>query len=392
MAKPRIKISSLLLCLGFALSATVLVGGAGAECMPSQQKEADLAYASAYESLKAENWAQAVPRLKSILEVCPSHINSLRGLGTAYLGLNELDQARETFIKLINARGDEAEAGDFANLGKTYAKLKDYQQARGAYLKASALDPDNCSILFNLGVLHVGVQDYRSAVEAFEHTLEECPAVREQVLSQLAKACQKAATKEKSMGNPDREQLYLAKYKQYAGLSGEGSTKYDLIRKLMKEGKYNEAIPLLEELVAENPDHHPGWLSLARCLDQVERNNEAINAYQKRLELRPDDEKTTADLIILYAETERCQEAIRLAQMGKDRFQSQGKEHLAGIYFGWGMALSCAKEYEAAKEKFRSSIASGVSKWSEPARQQIRRQDELIEFEALKKKKEAQGR
>ena len=391
MRQPRQTLITMVVILALAGMAGPWQAQAVAQCSPGQKQEADLAYASAYEFLKAQQWEQAIPRLESILEVCPTHVNSLRGLGTAYKGLGRLEEARDTFIELINVRSDEAEALDYGNLGGVYAKLKDYQNARSQYMHAQALAPDDCSILFNLGMLHMGVQDYRNAVETLEHTLEECLQVREQVLPNLAKACEKAAAKEKSIGNNDRAQLYREKHQQYAGIAG-GSTSYDLVRKHMRDKNFTEAVKLLEQILAEDPSHSAAWLSLARCQDQLGKDSEAITAYERRLELRPDDENTTADLIILYAETGQCQKAISLAQAGKERFEPKGREHLAGIYFGWGMGLSCAKEYEAAKEKFRLSANSGVPKWSSPAQQQLQRQNELIEFDRLKKEKEAQGR
>ncbi len=391
MRVTRFPIFSLVLTLIFAGLASFWAGSAAANCTPGQKQEADLAYASAFEFLKSKSWELAIPRLESILQVCPSHVNSLRGLGTAYKELGRLEEAKDTFVRLINVRGAEAEALDYANLGGVYAKLKDYQNARGQYMRAQALSSDDCSILFNLGMLHIGVQDYRNAVETLEHTLEECPSVQEQVLPQLAMACEKAAAKEKSIGNTERANLYREKHQQYAGIAG-GSTTYDLVRKHMRDKNYSEAVVLLQQLLEEDSQHSAAWLSLARCQDQLGMKNEAIAAYERRLELRPDDENTTADLIILYAETGQCQRAIALSQEGKERFQAKGKEHLAGIYFGWGMALSCAKQYQEAKEKFRLSAATGVPKWTGPAQQQIKRQDELIEFDELKKRKEAQGR
>lgn len=391
MRQPRPTLITMVVMLVLAGMAGPWQAQAVAQCSPGQQQEADLAYASAFEFLKAQQWEQAIPRLESILEVCPTHVNSLRGLGTAYKGLGRLEEARDTFINLINVRADDAEALDYGNLGGVYAKLKDYQNARGQYMHAQALAPDDCSILFNLGMLHMGVQDYRNAVETLEHTLEECPQVRDQVLPNLAKACEKAAAKEKSIGNNDRAQLYREKHQQYAGIAG-GSTSYDLVRKHMRDKNFTEAVILLEQILAEDPKHSAAWLSLARCQDHLGNDSDAIIAYERRLELRPEDEHTTADLIILYAEIGQCQKAISLAQDGKQRFEPKGREHLAGIYFGWGMGLSCAKQYEAAKEKFRLSANSGVPKWSSPAQQQLQRQNELIEFDRLKKEKEAQGR
>jgi len=362
-----------------------------AECSATQMTEADLAYSSAYEFISAKQWTQAIPRLVTTLEMCPEHINSMRALGRAYRATEQFEEARETYNQLIEILGSKAEAGDYTGLGMVFSRLKDYQNARAAYMKAVVVSPDDCGILFNLGVLHTAVQDYRQAVEVFEQTMEKCPNVRDNVMPKLADACDKQAAKEEKIGNIEQAAMYRNKGRQYAGQAG-GSTTYDLVKQMMGERKFAEAVPLLQNMLAENPEHPAALLSLARCQDTLGKRGEAISAFERYLQVKPDDHKTTADLIRTYAEAGNCQQAITYARGAKTEFEPKGTIYLAGIYYAWGLALECSEQYGDAKTMFQQSLNCNDPKWNESARQQIQRQQDLIDFEEAKRRQAEQGR
>lgn len=373
------------------LGTAISVRSATAECTPGQMQEADLAYSSAYQFITARAWDQAVPRLVSTLEMCPEHVNSLRALARAYREVGRWEDAKATYEQLLEVAPEATQAGDYAGLGVVLTKLQDYTQARAQYVKASALAPEDCSILFNLGVLHMAVQDYRRAVEALERTLLLCESVKDRVIPKLADACEKAAAKEDKIGNADKAKMYRDKRAQYAGQTSS-SEGYDLVKQFMRERKFAEAVPLLQGMLKSAPDRVAYLLSLARCQDALGRKSEAISAYERYLTVEPDDEKSTAVLIRTYSEAGNCQQGIALARTAKARFEPKGRAYLAAIYYSWGMALECSKNYADAREMFRQCLNCNHSEWNEPARQQIQRQQDLIEFEEAKRRQAEQGR
>jgi tetratricopeptide (TPR) repeat protein len=380
-AGKRVLLTGLLLWLGLAGFATA----AGAECSPMQQQEADEAYRLVYEFVQNNQWEQAVPRLRSVLEICPTHLNALRALGRAYLKLGRLDEAKQTYDKLIESAGDKVEAVDFASLGLVLSQMKNYQEARAAYMKANTLAPDDCGILFNLGMLHMGVQDYRRAVETLEHAREECPEIREKIMAQLPDACKLAAAKEKKIGNQERAQVFEQKYREYAGQAG-GSEAYELAAKYMENRQYAEAVKILEEILADSPDHAPSWLSLARSKEQLGNHAGAIDAYEHYLKLKPGDEDATADLVLAYAEQDRCQDALTLARQAGERFTAKGQAAMARINYSWGKALECAGSYAEARDKFKACAASSVDPWDHYAELQVQRMNDLIQREEIRRR------
>jgi tetratricopeptide (TPR) repeat protein len=311
-------------------------------------------------------------------------------LGKALKELGRFEEALETYEKAVRVLGADVQAPDYASLGGVYAKLKRYPEARNAYMRAKVLAPDDCGILYNLGMLHMGVQAYRNAVETLEEAFEKCPQIKETVLPQLATACEKAAAKEAKIGNVEKAAFFREKRSQYAGRAG-GSTLYDLIEKQMREGKLQEATTSLNKLLAEDPEHAPGWLSLARCHSGLNDPAGAVAAYEKYIQLKPEDEIGTGELILAYAESGKCHEGVSLATRAQTKFQPKGKSYLAGIYYSWGKALECAARYGEAKSKFLACVDCGDSKWRPYSRQEVQRMDQLIQREALKKQRDSQG-
>lgn len=381
----------LLGALALALIVTSGFGTALAECQPGQMQEANLAYQTADQFLKAQQWDQAISRLNSIVGVCPEHIFANRGLGDAYYGKKDFVKAVTWYTKVVTLRGNEVEAGDFAKLARAYAQMKKYKEARAEYMKAQRLAPDDCGVLFNLGVMHYASGYHVQSVEVLEHALEVCPDIREHVLKQLSNSATAAAKQQRSMGNNDKADYYDNLINKYSSAAG-GSTSYDLATQKFNEKKYGEAAALLEKLVQSDPEKSAAWLTLARAHDANGNKAASIKAYGKYFELKPRDAKNMGTCIQVMVEGGQCSAAAAKAASASQDLASLGRKNLAGIYYSWGLALECQGDYAGAKEKFQQSASSGNSRYSGPASTQVGRMDDLMKMNEAQRKKDAQKR
>ncbi|PID81453.1 hypothetical protein CSA17_05330 [bacterium DOLJORAL78_65_58] len=374
-----------------ALMVMSVVGAAYAECQPGQIQEANLAYQSAARSLQNQQWDEAINRLNSIVGMCPEHVPANRGLGDAYMGKGDSAKAVTWYSKVITLRGDGVEAGDFAKLARAYATLKKYPEARAEYMKAQSLAPDDCGVLFNLGVMHYASGYHVQSVEALEHALEVCPDIREPVLKQLSKSATAAAQQQRKMGNNDKAAYYDNLMNKYGGAAG-GSTAYDLAVQKFKAKKYAEAATMLEKLVQKDPKKAVAWLTLARSYDATGDKRGSIRAYGKYFELKPRDSKNMGTYIQVMVEGGQCSAAAAKAAQASKDLASLGRKNLAGIYYSWGLALECQEDYAGAKEKFQLSASSGNSRYAGPARTQVGRMDDFMKMTDAQRRKAAQKR
>ncbi len=362
-----------------------------AECQPGQMQEANLAYHSAVEFLATRKWDQAIARLQSITQVCPEHVEATRGIGLALMGKKDFDGAIPYFQKVIELRGDKVEAGDFANLAKPYAKTKRYKEARAEFMKAQRLAPDDCGVLFNLGVMHYASGYNGDSVDVLEHALGVCPQIQPQLLTQLSKSAEKAAAQQKRNGNLEKAAYYEGLTHKYGGQAG-GSTTYDMIKQKMAAKDYQSAVSLLNQMLEKDPTHTGALLTHARAQDALKNRRSSINSYEKYLALKPEDGKSTGSMIQVMVEAGMCSEANARSAKAAADLAAQGRANLAPVMYSWGLALECLKEYDKASEKFQSCASSGNERYAAYGARQVERMEGLKAVDLAEKKKAAQGR
>ncbi len=76
-----------------------------------------------------------------------------------------------------------------------------------------------------------------------------------------------------------------------AGLSvgADANDKLAAYLKFAKEGRWAEAFPLIEEIVALQPKIATSWFNRGVCLDGLSRHKEAAQSFRRAYELKPDD-------------------------------------------------------------------------------------------------------
>ncbi len=368
-----------------SLLALVTPAAVVAECSPGQQSEANLQFASAQKLLDAKQWSQAIPQLLSIKDFCSEFFPAWRGLGIAYMNTEQLDLAAQAFQKVVALRSatHDVEAGDFAYLARIYTMQKKYDFARAEYVKAQNLEPDNCGVLVNLGILEKAAKQSTRAVTTLERAYNNCEQYRPKIIKQLAEACEQAAAQQRQIGNNEAADLYARKAQQYAVDAG-GSTTYDLVRKAMSSGDYAKAVTLCNDILAKDPMHGPALLTKARALDAQDQKAASAEAYQAYLAVSPDDVQATSAMIIVMAEAEQCDVARAEAAKAAKKFESLGKQEMAKVNFAWGKALFCAKDYAQAKVKFQDAANGGDPHWTGPAQEGMNACQEYIDYEARK--------
>jgi len=362
---------------------------ATAACSEGQMAEAQLQFQGAQQLLETGQWDQAIANLKSIVEFCPEYYPALRGLGKAYQETGQLDLAADVYQKVIDVLAEETEAADYGNLGLVFTKQKKYREARAEYLKAKTRDPENCSVLVNLGILHNAAGFPIQAVETLEDAQMFCPDLVDKITPRLAEACSAAAAQQKQIGNADKAAMYQAKAREYGGTVG-GTTAYQQIQAKMKTGDYASAVDLCDELLASDPGHANAWLTKARATDSLNRKDESIAAYRQYLTLKPDNMDETAAMIIVMAEAGQCAAALAASREALEKFAGNGAKALGKIHFAYGKAHFCAKDYSSARNEFGTAAQSGDPKWAEAAREGIGACESYLDYESAQRRKSAQ--
>jgi len=96
-------------------------------------------YDKGYQLLMRKDLQGAVQHLANSTGIYPSYVAAHNALGTAYLNLNQNEQARDEFSKAVLL--DDHLPNSYLNLGIAQLALKDYPAAEEALRKASSIAP-----------------------------------------------------------------------------------------------------------------------------------------------------------------------------------------------------------------------------------------------------------
>jgi len=96
-------------------------------------------YEKGYQFLMKKDAQSAIEHLKTAIQIYPSYVAAHNALGTAYLNLNQNEQARDEFARAVAL--DDHLPNSFLNLGCAHLALKDYAAAEETLRKASSIAP-----------------------------------------------------------------------------------------------------------------------------------------------------------------------------------------------------------------------------------------------------------
>ncbi|MGB5849862.1 MAG: tetratricopeptide repeat protein, partial [Ignavibacteriaceae bacterium] len=88
-------------------------------------------------AMKAENYPEAIEGLEFLIEKSPETVNYWNQLATAYQKTNQLKNAENALLKLIEIDPDAKE--HYLNLGIVYGDMGKFSNARRYYIKASEI-------------------------------------------------------------------------------------------------------------------------------------------------------------------------------------------------------------------------------------------------------------
>ncbi len=150
-------------------------------------------------------------------------------------------------------------------------------------------------------------------------------------------------------------------------------------------GKYDLALPFFIETIMKNPKHAQAFFQIGYCLTRLGKNKEAIEPYQKALQLKPKDPTILNNLCAAdgnsgrYVEAVKsCQEAIQLKpdlaeaynnlgwsyrQLGRHQDAIQAckqaillQPDMATAHYNLGNAYAALKRYQEAAESYKQAI------------------------------------
>ncbi|MEW6210105.1 MAG: tetratricopeptide repeat protein [Acidobacteriota bacterium] len=228
--------------------------------------EARKYYEEALTLLKQDQFEQALAPLKRALEIQPDYFHAANDLGVAYMKLNRLDLAIATLQRAISINRNIYLPQ--LNLGIVYNRLEKYKEASDALLKLRRRFPDLDKVHLPLVEALIGAQDWPRAEQEIKMAL--------------------------SIRSLDAVDL---------------KTKLGTV--FLKQGKFADAVGVLREATAQEPDYALAQFNYGAALMQTGSLDEAEAALARAYKIEGAKMAGAQMLLgMIYSQKQNAQKAI----------------------------------------------------------------------------------
>ncbi|MFN3359979.1 MAG: tetratricopeptide repeat protein [Pseudanabaenaceae cyanobacterium] len=213
---------------------------------------------------------------------------------------------------LVEKWDKEGYIKQFKEVGDQCLLHGDLAMAERCYRKFLELDPNDASVIANLGTIHVCVEQLDKAEELYRQAIAINPkeAKAYWMLGNLLKKKGELEESERYKEQALELQPDLLGAKNYLDLGAVESGR----------GNYEKAFKFLSRAVELQPDNKVLLMQLARTLLQLERNQEAIQTLEKLVQLQPDNPeyhlelgKTLVELNYIDQGIEHLEKAVSIS-------------------------------------------------------------------------------
>jgi tetratricopeptide (TPR) repeat protein len=254
----------------------------------------------------------------SVLKVTPGDFSARLNLGSLYADTNRLDKAKEQFQFVIDNDSGRYAKDASARMNKIHTMVADKALAEGKveeslreYEKALDYFSGNVKASFNRGLIFIKARKYEEARAEFEMVVQHDPQntrgrinlanIYEQ-LGQMTKAAEQYEIVMQLDRNSKEGRVASAKWK---------ITK---ARGLWAERKLTASERIFEEIVEEQPSNVEALFYLGTIQSSKGKLEEAAGAYQRILDIRPNNQRVRVLLAKVY-------EQLGLDQLAANEYQ-----------------------------------------------------------------------
>jgi len=262
--------------------------------------------------LRMKRDADAVPYLTAAVAAKPKEYRPNYNLGAALLGADELAKAQQAFAAALEAdpKSPDAELG----MAHTLAKLNNLTDAAPHYQKAAELNPAYRNDLLELGSLYEAQNRNAEAIAIYQQ-FPDNPAAQER-LGVLLIGGEKPAD-----AIPHLESA-VAK-------SPTAANRAALATAYLKNNQPDKALPLVEQMLAANPNDFEIRMLRGRIVRDQRKFSEAAQDFQQAAKLKPDSPQAWSELSVSLVLAEDFGPALAAL----DKVAALGAEKPGHVYF-----------------------------------------------------------
>lgn len=261
--------------INYALIMAVLLGAVSAPVDAKMSKEAHSLYQQACGFEYKRNYSQAIEIMKQAIEINGDDAMLYTKIAGLYAEQGNYTAALEAYNKALKLQPNDAFI--YISVGGLYQNMQNYKAAFEAYSKATEIFPSYKYNYLNMANVKYISKDYKSAIEYYDLFLGAYP--------EHSEANENLANSYLAIGENQRACDIYSRLYENSPDSFKDYFKYGVA--LFNSKKYDTAVFMLKKAVNIDETNTIAWADLAISYQNLNRNEEALDAFKKTFELNP---------------------------------------------------------------------------------------------------------
>ena len=242
--------------------------------------------------LEEKRWGEARKAAEAFLVVSPDEPLALRTLYDSFWGAGDRENADKILQRLLAVEPGSAVAARIFNQGVAATKVHDYEAAKPAFEQAYELDPALYQALLPLAQIHYSKEEWQAAIDRVETYLEHDPSnARANIVRYLSY---------QELGDQETADRAFSELEKNSPVAAAEMFLRDGIN-FFNEGEIADAIEAVRTSIVLDATNPQAYHQLGLCYASAQENSNARAAFEKFLELAPDDpEASTVKEMLSY--------------------------------------------------------------------------------------------
>lgn len=303
---------------------------------------------------QTHDFAKAEAAYEKAVDMDPSELSHLRGLGQALLSEEKYPEALSVYQKLSEMLPDDADT--YLRIAQIYRELHQLDKAEENLVKARQFAPGSLEVMYNEAMIYESQGRFEDAIRVLSDAVTGVKA-QSKVLPSRRRSL---AILYQQLGMLYRDtQNYQAAIYTFQELSHLGDEE-DRRSRLLVMDTYRQARDLQKalqtgrEALAKYPDDAAIRSSLAMLLGEAQQPDEAIKLLQANLRGNAGDRETYLSYAQIYERSHRYKEAEEAARKAESLGSQPAENELAWLILG--AIFERQKQYDKAEEEFKKVI------------------------------------
>jgi tetratricopeptide (TPR) repeat protein len=303
---------------------------------------------------QTHDYAQAETAYRKALDLDPSELSHLRGLGQTLLSEEKYQQALSVYQKLIDLMPDDSD--NYLRLAQIYRELHQLDKAEENLLKARQYNPGSLEILYNEAMIYESQGRYEEAIRVLSDAVTGVKSQSTVVPSRrrsLAILYQQLGMLYRDVQN---YQAAIYTFQELAHLGEEEDRRarpliidtYRLAKDLPK------ALAAGREALAKYPNDPSIHTTYALLLGENQQIDEAVKLLEADLKGNAGDRETYLNLAQVYERGHRYGEAEQAARKAESYSSDAKDNEIAWLLLG--AVYERQKQFDKAEEEFKKAL------------------------------------